>query len=136
MKVLVATSRDQGRQAGDFTFCVPGELVYLGGVCARDERDPDSPSACGCARAFIGLNSGRATTTAEVRELDLSADDVHEAVRSSLEQACWTSLGIDPTGFAEELHEITAQYPAGTVLGRRVDELMVRVTAEREGGGG
>ncbi|GIF16208.1 DUF7715 family protein [Actinoplanes teichomyceticus] len=126
MKALIATHRTQGNGTRDFTFCVPGELVYLGAVCDRDARDPDSPGACGCARAFTGLNSGKATTTAEVGEVPLSTEDYREAVRSSLERAGWTSLGVDPEEIVAELIEIAAQHPVGTVLGRRVDDVMVR----------
>ena len=126
MKALVATTRTQGQAHGDFMHCVPGELVYLGLVCGRDERDPDGPDACGCGRAFIGLNSARATTTAEVRELDLTEDDLREAVRSSLEQAGWLELGGDPDGLTEDLIDIAERYPTGTVLGRRLDELLPR----------
>ena len=38
-------------------------------------------------RSFAGLNSHRATTTAEVREVDLTEADVVDAVRSSLDAA-------------------------------------------------
>ena len=123
MKALVATERGH---AGDFSHCVPGELVYAGAVCSRDQDDPDSPTACGCARVFTGLNSGQATTAAEVVDLELTADDFREAVRSGLEQAGWTAFGVDPGEVADELAEIAGRYPVGTVLGRRGDELIVR----------
>ncbi|WP_433361933.1 DUF7715 family protein [Actinoplanes sp. CA-142083] len=126
MKALAATARTQGDESWDFSFTVPGELVYLGLICGRDEYDPDGPNACGCAKAFIGLNSGMATTTAEVREIPLSAEDFREAVRSSLEQSGWAALGADPGDFVTELAEIAADYPVGTVLGRRIDDLIVR----------
>ena len=66
MKVLVATSQTQGQRENDFNFCVEGELVTVGLVCATDRYDPDG--GCGCGRAFAGLNSHRATTTAKVKE--------------------------------------------------------------------
>jgi hypothetical protein len=79
---------------------------------------------CGCGRAFSGLNSARATTTARVAELPLGRDDVVEALRSSLAQQGW-----DPSGASDEadgLLELVADLPAGTVLGRRLFELVVR----------
>src|SRR3979411_381741 len=84
MKVLVATAETQGLRPNDFDFCVEGELVTVGLVCAPDRRDPDG--GCGCGRAFAGLNSHRATTTAKVKEIELSEDDYVEALRSSLTQ--------------------------------------------------
>jgi hypothetical protein len=126
VKALVATTHTQGRRPDDFHWTVPGELVFPGIVCGRDEINPDGEHACGCGRAFVGFNSGLATTTAEVRDIELTAEDFREAVRSSLEQSGWTALGVDPDAFVTELAEGVAQYPVGTVLGRRIDELIVR----------
>src|SRR3954469_319878 len=80
MKLLTATWERQGEQDGDFCFATEGELVLLGFVCATDRADPDG--GCGCGRAFSGMSSMRATTTALVRDLDLSEDDVRLAVES------------------------------------------------------
>src|SRR4051794_32913053 len=41
MKVVVATERTQGDLPGDYTYCVPGELLWLSMVCDRDRCDPD-----------------------------------------------------------------------------------------------
>jgi hypothetical protein len=122
MHVLVATSRTQGERGNDFFWCVEGELVYLGVVCSTDRRDPDG--GCGCGRAFAGLNSHRATTTAEVRDLPLSRDDVVEALRSSLEQQGYDAQGAPAE--ADWLLGIAAAWPAGTVVERRMDQLRAR----------
>ena len=74
MKLLTATRERQGERDGDFCFAVEGELVLLGFVCATDQDDPDG--GCGCGRAFSGMSSMRATTTALVRDLDVSYDDL------------------------------------------------------------
>lgn len=129
MKALVATARTQGQRPDDFTHCVDGELVYLGVVCDRDRYDPDGPGACGCGRAFIGLNSHRATTTVEVREVALDRGDFEEALRSSLEQAGWDEVGVDADDLADELVAIVSEHPAGAVLGRRIDDILVRAEA-------
>lgn len=123
MKLLVATSRTQGRRANDYDFCVEGELVtpFLP-VCARDRADPDG--GCGCGRGFAGLNSQRATTTAEIREVELSETDALEAVRSSLEQSGW-----DPTDAPEMvagLLEIAEKFPVGAVVERRLYDIVQR----------
>jgi hypothetical protein len=127
MKVLVATSETQGQRENDFDFCVEGELVTVGLVCAADEYDPDG--GCGCGRAFAGLNSHRATTTAKVKDVELSEDDYVEALRSSLAQQGW------PTGDVEELADWLAQlvstWPTGSIIERRGDDIFIRNTASQ-----
>lgn len=78
MKVLVATSRGQGRRRGDFCWTVEGELVRLPlALC-------DCPD-CGCDRAMAGLASSKATTTFTVAERDdLDAATYRELVRDAL----------------------------------------------------
>lgn len=122
MKVLVATAETQGDRGNDFHFAVEGELVRIDTPCATDRRDPDG--GCGCGRSFAGLNSARPTTTARVADLPFSRADVAEALRSSLAQQGW-----DPSGAAGEagcLLELVAELPVGTVVGRRLFEIVVR----------
>ena len=128
MKVLTATSETQGSRPGDFCHTVEGELVLLGWVCGCDDGGPDG--GCGCGRAFTGLNSLRATTTAMVRDLDLTVDDVRLAVEAHLVAA---GTGPDVLGadvFADHLEECVHDvvhfadaFPVGTVLGRRLDHV-------------
>lgn len=123
MKVLVATSQTQGTRPGDFTYCVEGELVTVGLVCSSDRSDP-ARGACGCGRAFAGLNSHRATTSAIVKEVDLSCDDYVEALRSSLLQQGWP---IDDVGeLAASLADLAESMSAGTVVGRLGDDIQIR----------
>jgi hypothetical protein len=123
MKVLAATTRTQGDRSSDFSYTVDGELVYLGMVCDADERDPDSDDACGCSRAFVGCNSHKATTTAEVVDLELERSDVAIAVGSSLHQGGWTAQedAAAVEEIVEEMLEIADSYPLGAVLRRRLD---------------
>jgi hypothetical protein len=130
MKLLTATRERQGERDGDFCFAVEGELVLLGYVCATDQADPDG--GCGCGRAFSGMSSMRATTTALVRDLDVSLDDVRLAVGGYYVSA---GMGPDVIGAAEfdevvsatleDLAEI-AHVPVGAVVGRRLDNLTWR----------
>ena len=130
MKLLTATRERQGERDGDFCFAVEGELVLLGFVCATDEADPDG--GCGCGRAFSGMSSMRATTTAVVRDLDVSLDDVRLAV-----EGYYVSAGMGPDVIGEEDFEETvsatlddlaeiAHVPVGAVVGRRLDNLIWR----------
>jgi hypothetical protein len=131
MRLLTATRERQGEDSGDFCHAVEGELVLLGFVCATDQADPDG--GCGCGRAFSGMSSMRATTTALVRDLDLTPDDVRMAV-----EGYYTAAGMGPEAIgaeelaaavAEELDimaRIAAWVPAGAVVGRRLDNLVWR----------
>jgi hypothetical protein len=123
LKLLTATNAGQGLRDNDFDWCVEGELVHIGMVCARDRDDPDG--GCGCGRSFAGLNSHRATTTAMVRDVPgFTEDDYVMAIRSSLEQQ-----GCDPS-FAEHeaalLRCLVRDWPVGVIVERRLDEIVVR----------
>lgn len=127
MLVLTATRRSNGDLAGDYDFCVDGELVYMQEPCGRDLRDPEG-GGCGCGRGFAGANSHRATTTAVVTQSVLSEPEVREALRSSLKAGGWA----DPRVFSAEdvdrlLDEIladvgavTSRFPVGTVVRRHL----------------
>ena len=131
MKLLTATRLRQGEHKGDFCHAIEGELVLFGFVCATDEKDPDG-GGCGCGRAFAGMSSRRATTTALVRDLDVSVDDVRLAV-----EGYHVSSGLGPdviggpdfeglvTATMDDLAEI-AHIPAGAVVGRRLNYLIWR----------
>lgn len=128
MKLLTATSRTQGQRDNDFTFCVEGELVIVAlMVCETDRQDPDG--GCGCGRSFGGLNSGKATTTALVSDLDFTRGDAALAIRSALEQSNFISL-MDP----EDLDDVIADtleladgFPVGTVVEQRLGDIRARV---------
>ena len=136
MKLLTATREGQGDREGDFCHAVEGELVFPGFVCATDRSDPDG--GCGCGRAFSGLNSLRATTTALVRDLDLTYDDVRMALSAHLVAA---GMGPDVLGavdfedmLADEVDQ-TIRYAMywepGAVVGRRLDSVHLRTPAVR-----
>jgi hypothetical protein len=123
MKILTATSRTQGQRDSDFHWCIEGELVHFGLVCAADREDPDG--GCGCGRAFAGLNSHRATTTAMVRDIDdFTRDDYIEAIRSSLAQQGWDPSTAEDE--ADELIQILSDWPVGAVAERRLNHVQVR----------
>lgn len=130
MRILVATGRTQGCRANDYDWCIEGELVRIGEVCARDRADPDG--GCGCGRGFAGLNSHRATTTARVADLPLTRAEYAEAIRSGLEAQGWPLSCFSPEQEADDLAAAVGGWPAGTVVERRLDELLVRALPECE----
>ena len=130
MKLLTATRERQGEQDGDFCFATDGELVLVGDVCATDRADPDG--GCGCGRAFAGMSSLRATTTALVRDLDFSLDDVRLAV-----EGYYVAAGMGPEVLGADFREVVSEtldhlteiarsVPVGAVVGRRLDQLVWR----------
>jgi hypothetical protein len=126
MKVLVATSDTQGQRGNDFSYCIEGELVTVGLVCAADEQDPDG--GCGCGRAFAGLNSHKATTTAKVKDVELSEEDYVEALRSSLAQQGWPTEDVGE--LAAWLVQLVSTWPTGSVIERRLDDIFIRTEAD------
>jgi hypothetical protein len=131
MKILTATSRTQGQRDSDFHWCVEGELVHFGLVCSADQADPDG--GCGCGRAFAGLNSHRATTTAMVRDVEgFTRDDYIEAIRSSLAQQGWDPSTAEDE--ADELISILSDWPVGAVAERRLNHVQVRMVPSTSDG--
>lgn len=122
VKVLVATRRTQGARENDFFWGVPGELVMLGEVCRKDRDDPDG--RCGCGRSFSGLGSDRAMTTAEIADLDVDHDELVSAVAAALDRQGWGAEHADEV--VEEICSIGDTFPAGTVVGRRLDHVIAR----------
>jgi hypothetical protein len=122
VKLLVATGRTQGARPNDFTFAIDGELVYAGLICARDRYDPDG--GCGCGRAFSGLASERATTTAEVRDVEGTRVDLLRAFGDGLERQGWgRDVAVD---VLNDVLDITSRLPVGTVVERRLTRIRPR----------
>jgi hypothetical protein len=126
MLILTATATGQGDRDNDYNWAIEGELVWLGLVCARDRRDPDG--GCGCGRGFSGLNSHRATTTAMVRDLSMSREDVLDALVGYLDSAGYGRFAPEELGGdVDEMLSWTQQLSPGDIVERRLDELRVRI---------
>jgi hypothetical protein len=130
MRLLTATIRTQGRRPNDFTWCVEGELVTIGGIiCGRDQLW-GADGGCGCGRSFHGLHSAKATTTAMVRDLDFTRADLETALRGCAEDNGWDKLTDDlDADITEEANEIiaaAARFPVGAVLETRMKNIGVR----------
>ena len=118
--MLVATARTQGARINDYNWCIEGELVRIGEVCARDRAEPDG------GRGFGGLNSHRVTTTARVADTPLAREEYVEAIRSSLQEQGWDPCACCSVDEADALAALVGDWPVGTVVERRLDELVVR----------
>lgn len=130
MKILVSTDQTQGQHPGDFCRCIPGELVMPPPlVCDADLADPDI-GGCGCGRSWCGANSHQGTTSAVVRELDVTGSGYTEAIASALDAMGWGRDGARRD--AGSLAALAAAYPPGTVLGHRLGEVHVRAVADED----
>lgn len=116
MRLLTAAA---GSAPGDFAHAVPGELVYLGIVCARDRYG--NGQGCGCGRAFIGLASHRGTTLAQVAEFDMGPLQLVQIVRAALLDAGWPTRAA--RALASEMVATAAPLDVGSYVRRHLDEL-------------
>jgi hypothetical protein len=131
MKLLVATARTQGGRDNDYNWCIEVELVRIGEVCAWDRADPDG--GCGCGRGFGGLNSHRATTTAMVVDTLLSRANTSRPSGPACSSRDGTRAPATQwTKRTPWLRWWVGDWPVGTVVERRLDELVVREIPGRE----
>jgi hypothetical protein len=130
MKLLRATTKSQGEVPGDFAFVPEGELVFLGSVCDTDLiKGSAGIGSCGCARSFTGLTSQKGTTTALVEESTMSEAELADRIHEHLVAGGWGGVPELPRmarDLAAEVVETATPHPAGTVVGRSFDDLLVR----------
>ncbi|RNE62293.1 hypothetical protein EEJ31_08700 [Cryobacterium tepidiphilum] len=127
MKALVATAETQGTQRGDGTECIEGELVWMIDPCPNSVRNP--LGFCPCGRSFKGMNSHGETTTAKVRDISwLTPGSYAAALRSCFDAMGWcVCCRRRPVSrVIEELIALADALPVGAVVGRRLDELVLR----------
>jgi hypothetical protein len=123
MKVLVATSRSQGSEEGDYCWTSEGEVVRL--VDCPDDY-------CRCS-AFGGVESHRATTTALVIERpDLDPGSLFHLFRQDWVNQGWAEHMPVPeleeaiTAEIAELVLLLRDLAPGTVVERTPANLRVR----------
>jgi hypothetical protein len=119
VRLLTATADTQGFRDDDFDWCTEGELVWV-----HEDTNEDSDLG-GIGRAWIGLSSHRASTTARVRDLPFSLADIRLALRGYLESAGFARF-LQPWELERTLDEevgllvrLGRRYPPGTVVERR-----------------
>lgn len=125
LKYFVSTHRTQGQRDNDSHSIPDVELVDLASTC---HDDPDN-RICGCARSFVGFDSRQTTTTAEIVESDMTPTEYVGRFFSMLLALGFQDtpkLRADAANDATELLRIAAQWPVGTVVERRGDEICVR----------
>jgi hypothetical protein len=129
MHVMVVTRRTQGQSETDYMWAVPGELAFLPVV----ECDWGTPASFRRgARYFLGLESGGATTTAQVVDMDVASHDVVTYVEEKLATAGWTTSARsrEALRMVTEMLSIAACFPAGAVIEKRGRDIRQRASAE------
>lgn len=119
MKVLVATEKTQGKRRNDFCFVPEGEIVVFGAIqCTGESID----GKCGCKRSMTGLECGKATTTMQVVEREITPAQLKEMVVRHMEKGGYGS-GDNVREFADEtvntLTEILENFPLNSILEKR-----------------
>lgn len=136
MKVLVATKLTQGQRGNDFSHADEGELLGFTSECDGEPVD----GKCGCRRAFSGLVTHRATTTAQVverPELDLAG--YVKAMRASLASGGWTAhmSAKEADAWAREdateLARMAEAFPVGMIVEKRGAKVQERRVAKARG---
>lgn len=120
MRVLTAGA---GSRPEDFAHTIPGEIVYIGTICAADLPEQGGNGRCGCGRAFSGVASGKATTVAVVADLELTMDDLAAMLTDRFTRSGWKDPAEMGQGFAEEIVEEAETFPEGTRLRRDIDDV-------------
>jgi len=96
MKVLISTKKAMQVANKDFCWTQEGELLYLGMVC-------DSCNDCGCDRSFSGTKSMKATTIAEVSEMD--GIEAARQYMDAMEKAGWTKV-VDKESLLQDFKDL------------------------------
>lgn len=137
MKVLVATTLGQGKRKSDFAHATEGELVTLATQC--DDRD-GIDGRCGCRRAFAGLDTHLATTTATAEERDVTREQFVALLRDSQRAAGFYRDG-DPEDEADleedasVLLAIAGAIRPGQVVEKRGANIQTRPLPEEDARG-
>jgi len=128
MKLFVSTHETQGQRSNDFCWCEDDELVHWSSECGGETID----GPCGCRRSMAGLVSLKATTTFKVVDrpgynVQALADVIHRSYELGgwIKPGSWdgTTTSLDE---AVEIERVASQFPVGTVLERRGDEIVER----------
>lgn len=126
MHVLVATRRTQGTDPDDCSGAMDGELVLL----PIGQSDPGwTVTHHVRGRHFVGLESRERTTTAEVIDLDVTADVIIGYVREALSRhgsGNADALAAGAHRLGTEMLELASHFAVGTVVEKRGELIIAR----------
>lgn len=114
MKVLVAVKPSEPKD-DDFCFVPDGEILYEQAITCSGYK---KAIECGCGRSLSGTTTPKATTTMEVREVDLTDDDLFALAAEVGKASGWGGRyvlhGLD------RMREAAEEYPVGTLVRARI----------------
>jgi hypothetical protein len=112
----------------DWCGAVPGELVLLGMVCAKDDPEAGGDGSCGCGRVFSGVSTGKATTAATVTEIDITREQLVEILRATFAGPHWIFTPDAAEVFADDMIATAEVFEVGTMVRRirETDEVVPR----------
>ena len=122
MKILVSTTRTQGRRPNDFCHVPEGEPVMFGVECDRERVD----GRCGCRRSMVGVECHRATTTVTVADVPHDREWLLDAYARSMRKAGWKVGREELAPTVDAVLDVASRFEAGTVLERRGNKFNVR----------
>lgn len=111
MKLLTAPAR-AGQEPGDFTWCIPGEIV-------APDAYPRGAWDTGKTRhywGFIGLGTRKTTTTAVVADVPISEPDLRTVAAGWLDQDTKPVGRRDIRRCAWRMQDLARRYDVGTVV--------------------
>lgn len=114
MKVLVSVDK-KGRD-DDFCFVPDGEIVYESGMTCSDVEK--ALYQCGCGRSLSGTKTFKGTTTMEVREVEMTDDDMVELALEVGKSSGWGARYI--LHGLDRMREEAEQFPVGALVRARV----------------
>lgn len=117
VKVLVSVNKP-GRD-DDFCFVPDGEIVYESAVTCSDYDK--AVNYCGCGRSLSGTTTPKATTTMEVREVEMDDDDFFQLAAEVGKKTGWGGRYI--LGGLDRMREAAEDFPVGTLVRARVSAL-------------
>jgi hypothetical protein len=129
MKILVATSKGQGKRKNDFNFCNEGEIVTFSFECDGEDID----GSCGCRRSLSGTTTRKSTTTMKVIKSSMTKEDVANTIYDSLEKGGWINMMSKEWGIktaskdTEELLKIASTFKVGDVVEKRGNKFQKRI---------
>ncbi|MFE6967156.1 hypothetical protein ACFVAJ_18730 [Agromyces sp. NPDC057679] len=119
MHILVSA---KGEKDSDFSWTNDRELVFPVFSCGNCLRDPEA--GCGCGRSFMGIESGKLTTTAVIVDSPITEDLVTAEFVQEAAKRGWPARIA--TEWAEEMLSAAARFAVGDVVERRLDVISTR----------
>ena len=125
MKLLTITNETQGQRANDFCHATIGEIANFGSRCDRATVD----DKCGCARAVVGIDSKKASTTAKITDVDITESELVMKIANGYKND-WMMPENDAlkmaTSDVKQLVSLGASFEIGTIFEFRGNKIQSR----------